>query len=378
MSLTSVVRCSAIAAALVLLLNGACSAQEAAGTPPTDAAAGSGAVPPAGQPGVVQQPSPAPADNRNWAEKMFSKLSHDFGVVARGAESRYTIVIHNLYKEAVHIQNVSTMCNCASAAVSTNVLGTHQEARLEISMDTERYMRNRDTQVVVTIDQPFPIVVRIPVKVYIRTDVVLTPGSVNFGKVNAGTSAERVVEVTYAGRPDWKITGVNTNNSSLKADCVEKLRANGQVMYELKVALAPDAPAGPIRQYMTLVTDDANSPHVPVLVSGEIERDITAPQLISLGRVQVGESKTTSVVIRGQQPFAINSFECDSDQAAFRFRPSTGTKPIHVIPLTFTAPRKTGPFTETFTVMIAGRAEPITIKAVATIVDDHSAATANN
>ena len=91
-------------------------------------------------------------------------------------------------------------------------------------MDTNRFQHDKSSTVTVTFDQPQYAVVTIPVKVYIRTDVVLTPGSINFGAVDHGTGQERKIELTYAGDPNWSITKVITNNEYLKAQAKQTAR----------------------------------------------------------------------------------------------------------------------------------------------------------
>ena len=57
-----------------------------------------------------------PAEGRRypWAEKMFSALEHDFGVVARGSEARFRIEITNLYDQELHFQQITTSCGCTA------------------------------------------------------------------------------------------------------------------------------------------------------------------------------------------------------------------------------------------------------------------------
>ena len=117
----------------------------------------------------------AQAQELTWAEKMFEKRSHDFGVVARGADVRYRLKITNIYKETVHISNVRTTCGCTAAAPSKSTLASRESAFIEVTMDTRRFKRRKDSNVIVTFDQPLYAEVRIPITAYIRTDVVLTP-----------------------------------------------------------------------------------------------------------------------------------------------------------------------------------------------------------
>jgi len=307
-------------------------------------------------------------DALNWAEKMFSERTHDFGVVAVGADTRYRLAIKNIYKETVHISNVRTTCGCTAAKPSRETLGSLETAYVEVKMNTLRFKHRKNSNVIVTFDAPLSAEVRIPITVYIRTDVVLNPGGVNFGAVAQGAKAERKISVTYAGRDDWKIKSVRTNNKNLAARIVETSRQDGQVGYNLLVSLKPTAPVGKLNQQMTLVTDDANNPYIPVLVRGTVEADITVtPAVIALGTMKSGERKTTNVVIRGRKPFTIQTIESSSTRKAFTVRLSKSPRKVHVLPLVFTAPAAPGPFTEVFTVTIAGRPQPVTFKAYGTI-----------
>ena len=111
----------------------------------------------------------------NWAAKMFEKTSHDFGVVARGSDSSYRLKLKNIYKETVHIAEVRTTCGCSAGKPSQETLLSLEEAYVEITMDTRKFTRRKDSNVIVVIDQPSYQEVRIPITAYIRTDVVIDP-----------------------------------------------------------------------------------------------------------------------------------------------------------------------------------------------------------
>jgi len=311
----------------------------------------------------------AAAQELDWAQKMFSKLEHDFGVVARGADVRYRIKIKNLYKETAHISNVRTTCGCAAASPGKTTLNTHEETFVEITMNTTRFQRQKDSNVIVTFDAPLYAEVRIPIHAYIRTDVVLSPGSANFGAVDKGAKAARSVEISYAGRDTWKIEQVRSKNENIEAQIEEVSRQFGQVRYRLNVALKPTVPAGVLREQITLITNDSSNPYVPVLVEARVEADITVtPALVSLGTLTPGQDKRFNVVLKGRQPFAIEKIECDSDTEAFKTRLPQSAKAVHVLPLTFTPlPKQSGKFEEVFTISIADRPEPLTFKAYGTI-----------
>lgn len=314
-------------------------------------------------------PAPPAAQGQEWAEKMFESQKVDFGVVARGADAVRRLKLKNIYKETVHISNVRTTCGCSAAEPSQTTLESRDEAYIQISMDTRKFTRRKDSNVIVTIDAPYYAEVRIPVTAYIRTDVVLTPGRANFGPVEIGTGAQRKLTVSYAGRANWSIQSVESKNPHVKAQAVETARSDGRVTYDLVVELDKSAPVGKLREQITLITDDSNSPRVPVLVEATVEPDITVtPAKVSLGLLIPGQEKRVSVVLRGRRPFAIEKIEADSDTGAFRVRLPKDKRIVHVLPLTVTPPGDPGSFSESFTVTIADRDQPVTFEASGKIV----------
>lgn len=313
---------------------------------------------------------PAQAQQLDWAQKMFEKQRHDFGVVARGSDVRYRLKITNLYKQAVHISGVRTTCGCTAAEPSKTTLASRETAYIELTMDTKRFTRQKDSNVIITFDQPRFAEVTIPVSAYIRTDVVLTPGGANFGGTEYGQDATRTINITYAGRGDWKVKSVKVNSPHLDAVVVEKSRGGGRVAYELQLTLKNSAPIGKLRERIILVTDDASRPHIPILVEARVESDVTVtPSLVSLGIMVPGKPKTVNVVIRGKKAITVEKIECESNRNCFKIRLPESARTVHVLPLTITPPAEPGEFTEEFTVTIAGRDEPIHFKAYGRIVE---------
>ena len=92
---------------------------------------------------------------------------------------------------------------------------------------------------------------------YIRTDVVLDPGSVDL-RASQGNAAEQRVVVRYAGRGDWRIQRVESANPSLTGKVTEVSRAGGAVTYNLTINLAADAKPGYSRDELELITNDPN------------------------------------------------------------------------------------------------------------------------
>lgn len=306
----------------------------------------------------------ASAQELNWAEKMFDQRTIDFGVVARGSDAVARVKITNLYKQVAHISDVRTTCGCSAGKPSKTSLESLEEGYIEVTMDTRKFTRRKDSNVIITFDAPLFQEVRIPITAYIRTDVVFDPGSVNFGAVEHGKEATRTIKLQYAGRNEWQIKEIKSRNESVVAKAVETVRSNGRVDYDIVVTLAPNTPPGTVREQLTLITDDQTSPQVPLLVEANVEADVTVtPAIVSLGVLKPGEAKQFNVVIKGRQPIQIDRVECDTDNGLFKVRLPQTAAQVHVLPMTITAPDKPGDLSEEFSITVNGRPEPVTFKA---------------
>jgi len=314
---------------------------------------------------------------QQWATDMFEKTNHDFGVVARGSDARYRLNFTNKYQQAVHVARVQTSCGCTAAKPSKDTLQSRETAYIEITMDTKKFTHEKDSSVTVVFDAPQHAEVRIPIKAYIRTDVVLTPGGVEFGGVVKGSDTERKVNISYAGRENWQIRNVVCKNPHLTAAVTETSRGGGRVTYDLLVTLKSTASIGDVRELIFLVTDDAGNPYVPVMVEGKVEAEyIINPDVVTFGTLAPGEKKTVNVVVRGRKPFAIEKIESEKTAGTFEVRLPMEPRPIHILPLTVIAPKEPGMLDEQFTITIAGTSEPVVFKALGK-VSGAAPATAN-
>ncbi|MEX0678603.1 MAG: DUF1573 domain-containing protein [Pirellulales bacterium] len=284
----------------------------------------------------------ATASAQQWADKMFSEKSVDFGAVPRAAKVEHEFVITNLYKEDVHIAGVRSSCGCTEPRIESDTLKSWGKGRIVAAFNTDAFTGQRGATVTVTFDRPQWAEVQLRVKGYIRTDVVLNPGQVNFGSVPEGEASEKAIHIRYAGRDDWKITGVTSDSPFLTATVKEAERSGGQVGYELDVKLAEGAPAGYLNEQLVLKTNGRHS-QFPVKVEGRIVPPLTvSPASLLLGTLQPGQKVKKQIVVKGAKPFKIVDIRCED--GAFQFKTSDETKAVHLVPLVFEAPEKPGSF----------------------------------
>lgn len=294
---------------------------------------------------------PATAQAQSWAEKMFDATSHNFGTVARGAQTQHVITITNLYKETVHIAGIAKSCGCASATVDRYTLRTYEKARLLVTMHTLKFTDQKTSILTITFDKPFYAQVKVPVSAFIRRDVVLSPGNATFGTVAQGEAPTREIEVKYAGRPDWRIEAVRNTSKHFEAVLAETRRDSGRVSYRIVLQMKPDAPIGYFRDRLALVTNDAATNGLSFLVEGKIEPEVTVnPRTVSFGVVRPGQTITRQIVVRGKKPFTILSVKATGEESstAFEVKTPKEKKALHLIPITFTAPENPGTLKQSF------------------------------
>ncbi len=279
---------------------------------------------------------------QEWAVKMFAVTSHDFGVVARGAKAEFDFVVQNIYEEDVHIASVRSSCGCTQPKILKDSLKTWEKSAIRAMIDTRSFLGRKDATLTVTLDRPFPAEVQLHVYVYIRGDVVVQPGVINFGTVAAGIGAVQKARISYAGRPDWQVLRVESANPHLTAEIVETERGPAGIKYDLTARLKPEAPAGYIQDHLVLVTNDyqASTARVPVPVEGIVGSAISVRPSVLMMATETGAPVTRQMVVQGREPFRI--VEIVADDPRVRAAPSAESKSLHIIGVTFTGSTTTG------------------------------------
>ncbi|WDI40134.1 DUF1573 domain-containing protein [Bremerella sp. P1] len=274
---------------------------------------------------------------QDWANKMFQVRTHDFGAVAKGAKVYYEFELQNIYEETVHIASVRSSCGCTSPSIKNDTLKTWEKGAIVAKLNTDSFLGHKSATVTVTIDKPFYAEVQLNVSTDIRGDLVFQPGAVQFGNVEQGEGGIAKVHVSQAGRSDWKITDVRSNDDFLGVELSETNRGGGRVGYDLVVRLKDNAPVGFISSQLALITNDSRSPSVSLPVEGKVESALNvSPSALSLGELKPGQKTEAKLIVRAKKPFLITGISCDSECFKFAALPEEPKK-LHFLPLTFTA-----------------------------------------
>ncbi len=276
------------------------------------------------------------ASAQEWAEKMFNDLDHDFGTVARGADTVFRFEITNLYKQPMHITGVRSSCGCTSPTVENATIKTYGKGYIVAKFNTRTFVGKHGATLTVSFAPPYAAEVQVRVHGNIRSDVVFQPGAVQFGSVDEGSMNEQLISVNYAGRENWSIVDVTNDNNHFEVELKETFRGNGKVSYGLLVRLKDNLPPGYVKDQLTVITNDqrAERQRIPLYVEGRIIPEISVtPAIWVLGNVTSNEPITKKVVVRGKTPFKITSVDCSDD--CFTFKTDDQSKPLHLLEITF-------------------------------------------
>ncbi len=301
----------------------------------------------------------------DWSDQAFKSKKHDFGTVAVAAKTEYTFEFTNPLQRDLHIRSVRASCGCTTPIIKTQSVAPGQKGEILARFNTRTFKGKRGATLTVIFDRPYYHEVRLRVDGYIRSDMVFHPGSIDFGKVNQGDEVEKKTMLYYAGRSDWKVLDVESNRPWLIPSFKETLRGSGRVDYEFNVKLREDAPKGYFQDAFVVITNDRTMPRVPLNVSGSVESELSLfPQSIPLGGIKPGETVRQKIIVRGKQPFVIESLSCEGWN--IMFDPPKEMKKTHVIFPEFTpADGTVGPQKSPVIITTAGE-NPVSAKALLT------------
>src|SRR5262245_62103878 len=75
----------------------------------------------------------------SWVSKMFTDNEHDFGTVARGADTVYKFPVKNIYKQDIELVSVRSSCGCTTPTLEGKVLKTGETGYVVASFNTRTF-----------------------------------------------------------------------------------------------------------------------------------------------------------------------------------------------------------------------------------------------
>ncbi len=307
-----------------------------------------------------------------WVNLVFPNREHNFGTVARGSKVHHTFKVVNTLPQEIHIATFRPKCGCTDVKLGAQTIPSNTQTVIEAVVDTTKFVGHKESGLTLVIDRPVFQEIDFRLSCFIRGDITLTPGEVNFGVVNrAGGKSEDLSLLYVGGQPDWAVTKMQTLSPHVSARLTEQPRSPGgsQVTYALSVTLNPSAPVGILKDEITLHTNDPTSPTIPVSVSAIVQSNVTVtPSVMALGQVRAGETLERTILVRSTQPFQIVGSKSNRPELSLA-PPGDKPSPLHQVKATFKAPAQAGPFHAVIEVETDVKGEPpAKVNAFATVV----------
>jgi Protein of unknown function (DUF1573) len=314
----------------------------------------------------------AEAGASDWIASVFPDRAHNFGNVARGSQVRHSFSVVNRSNSEVHIASWKPKCGCTNVKVGARVIPPGTQTTIEATIDTTRFQGRKDSGLTLVIDRPNYVEVDLNLTCFIRSDVMLNPGQVDFGTVRRSEKLpSAVLMLTYnGGRPGWEIAEMKTQSAKVKA-VAERLNgsAGGSVQWTVSATLQPGITNGYFKDEITLITNDTPPQTIPISVVANVQSAVTvSPSIINFGPIRAGQSVTKVVHVRSSSPFTLTKLEADRTELR-AVEPQAGSLPTHALNVTIQAPAVPGPFYGIVTIESDLKDEPPgQIKTFATIV----------
>jgi len=283
----------------------------------------------------------------SWGAAMFKTKRHDYGHVVLGANAEFHFELTNIYDREVRLTSVRSSCGCSTAKFSGTLLKPGETGAVIAHLNTSgQYLRDKSAVLTVQLETMTgnsrrTDMVQLFVAGYIRPDVVLTPGSVEFGTVSEGTSVVRTVLMEYTGRSDWALLRIERSQPYIHAKAEEVRRERGNVVYRITATLRDNAPAGYVKDILRFTTNESQSgTSEPVEILLPVQGVITAPiyakpSPLLVGVLAPGEIATKSIVVRSDTPFRITNVMTEDKRFRFTFSDQEST--VQLVSVIFSA-----------------------------------------
>ncbi|MFM7130606.1 MAG: DUF1573 domain-containing protein [bacterium] len=282
---------------------------------------------------------------QDWVGAVFPDRVHDFGTVAKGSKLRHSFKVTNTTNSVIHIASYATKCGCTEVKIGADTIPPGTQTTIEATLDTTRFQGVKASGLTLNIDQPTATTIDLNMNCFIRGDVLLTPGLLEFGQVKRTASPSQTLTMQYlGGNPDFRVIGSQHESRRLIVKINEQSRAGGQVTYSINANLTSESKLGFYKDQITLKTNDPASPEIPIFVTAQVQGMLSAtPSVMNLGTVAKGATLEKTVILKSDQAFKISSTKASKGNVTANLEKTDQTAPLQTLKISYKAPDKPGP-----------------------------------
>ncbi len=235
----------------------------------------------------------------------------DVGKVSKGEPIRHEFVIRNTGDAPLEITEVKPSCGCTVASFSDRIApGASGSVTAEV--ETDAFGGAIAKSVTVFTNDPDNPKLNLVIKAVVRQPVTARPGYARFMSVQGQRVEPSVQTVSSPDRPELEVLAVRSPYPFLETSHRREEGESGRWRVELR--LDPEAPAGPLADYVVVRTDHPEQPEVKIAVSGLVRPIISvAPRVADFGRRELAEPQRKSLEVKNLGSAAVELTGADTD-----------------------------------------------------------------
>ena len=280
----------------------------------------------------------------------------DVGEVKRGDKVRVNFDVRNGGDAELEITEVKPSCGCTVADFDARI-AAGAAGRVRAVLDTRSFTGAIAKAVTVFTNDPANPKIHLVIKAKIRQPVVARPGYARFMTVQGQATEASVQTVASPDRPELEVLAVKSPYPFLETS---HARAEDGA-WRIELRLDPDAPAGPLADYVVVRTDHPDQPEVKISVSGRIRPVIAVdPRVADFGRRELAGPLSKSLEVKNLGDAAVRLTEAVTDLAGLEASIEAVEEGRHYrIQLTLTTGLPKGAFEGLLTIRTSSARQPV-------------------
>jgi hypothetical protein len=305
------------------------------------------------------------AHAQSWIDQVFPERSFDFGTVAKGSKIRHGFKVVNRLDRNIHIASERTKCGCTEVRIGSRDIPPGAQTTVEAVIDTTKFVGHKPSGLTLVIDSPTYTEVDLNTSCFIRGDITVLPGVIDFQIVERSTGAKPTVTINLeynGGMADWGIMRMQTRTRSVtaKATMLDSSRSpGGAVHYTLTATLDPAGLNGFFKDEITVFTNDSTNATIPISVVANVRAAVTvSPSNLLLGPVKAGQVVEKTLLVRASKPFKVTGVKASKDDDFTTTPDPDDSRSVHTVKVKFKAPTKPGAYNATFEIATDLKDEP--------------------
>jgi len=248
--------------------------------------------------GLVAIPAAAEGPNMVVPEKV-----KDVGTVAQGDVVEVDFSIVNEGTDALQVKAVRPTCGCTVADYDKEVAAGGTGA-IKAKLDTKDFSGPISKSILIMTNDPREPTVSVVIKADVRPYVEVLPRPlIRFNAVQSEPMTQKVVVVPTENDRAFAVTGITPSVPFLKASSRklsgdELVAGKPDTQYEVSLALADDAPVGPVSANLLITTDHPKAKEINVKVYGVVRSLVhVTPSQVQFGSVDAAAKPGRNLIV---------------------------------------------------------------------------------